>query len=152
MTHEMTQEEINQEEKEYSADVGLQDVEVCDMFGNSERIKTDNGVLKVKVSDSPQYVRAPKFDYEIYCGEKEIKNLSDIDNASDTPLKISVAANRAADKDGCLIDVSVCGDENSGLHGYARFKTEINAANADRISIFIRDKNLIKPIDMYEIR
>ena len=137
------------------------------MFGNSERIKTDNGVLKIKVSDSPQYVRAPKFDYEIYCGEKEIKNLSDIDNASDTPLKISVAVNRAADKtnkinnaavicaaykDGCLIDVSVCGDENSGLHGYARFKTEINAANADRISIFIRDKNLIKPIDMYEIR
>lgn len=154
-------------EKEYSADVGLQDVEVCDMFGNSERIKTDNGVLKIKVSDSPQYVRAPKFDYEIYCGEKEIKNLSDIDNAGDTPLKISVAVNRAADKtgkinnaavicaaykDGCLIDVSVCGDENSGLHGYARFKTEINAANADRISIFIRDKNLIKPIDMYEIR
>ncbi|MBS6833122.1 MAG: hypothetical protein KH216_09935, partial [Clostridiales bacterium] len=82
-------------------------------------------------------------------------------------LKMSVAVNRAADKtnkinnaavicaaykDGCLIDVSVCGDENSGLHGYARFKTEINAANADRISIFIRDKNLIKPIDMYEIR
>lgn len=146
-----------------SIDLGFESVEVCDMFGNSETIVTDNGVLTITACDCPQYIKLPEFKYSIQVDGEEIKDLSDIGSRDECTADISAITDRSTADSGrvmvCatyngsrLIDIKICADKNSDSADFSVFEASMDIAKADRVALFIRDKSLLIPIDSYEIK